>query len=67
VGLSLPETLPIPPCRCGIGGGRESQVTHLLIDVAHVVSGLAHDREWVVRRVGDELREAVAARAGRTW
>jgi hypothetical protein len=31
--------------------------------VAHVVNGLAHREEWVVRRVGDGLGEAVDVRA----
>jgi hypothetical protein len=32
--------------------------------VAHVVSGLAHRREWVVEREGDGLGEAVDVPAG---
>jgi hypothetical protein len=63
-GLSLPETPPYPPCRPRIDGRREAWVTHVPIDVAHVVNGLAHAREQVVEREGNGLREAVAARAG---
>jgi hypothetical protein len=62
-GLSLPETPPYPPCRPRIGGGRESRVTHVPIDVAHVVNGLAHRGERVVEREGDGLGEAVDVRA----
>jgi hypothetical protein len=65
--LSLPETLPFPPCRPRIGGRRETRVTHVPIDVAHVVNGLAHAREQVVQREGDGLGEAVDVPVGRTW
>jgi hypothetical protein len=63
-GLSLPETPPYPPCRPRIGGRPEARVTHVPIDVAHVVNGLTHRGERVVRSLGDGLGEAVDVRAG---